>query len=202
MPNSDQHSNYQNGFMVATKENSLEKDTLSYSLSGTVRIWSFTGRHSTNLVSLNVSPLNFENLLSWIIKTWPQLDMLVSLVLSRNSEHWGQDHICSPDRGSGLRLSFRDEEIWLNVGKIRISDLSSLIEEQKHVLQVTVVRKVIGRTFSTKDESPFNSSSTTPSISGTSCWLLKLKGSLRIDDILHCRALKQFVGSTAYIIPI
>ena len=71
------------------------------------------------------------------------------------------------------------------------------MEEQKHVLQVIVVRKVIGRTFSTKDESPFNSSSTTPSISGTSCWLLKLKGSLRIDDILHCRALKKFVGSTA-----
>ena len=47
-----------------TKENSLEKDTLSSSLSGTVRMWSFTGRHSTNLVSLNVSPLNFVNLLS------------------------------------------------------------------------------------------------------------------------------------------
>ena len=47
------------------------------------------------------------------------------------------------------------------------------------MLQVIVVRKVIGKTFSTKDESPFNSSSTTPSISGTSCWLLKLKGSLR-----------------------
>ena len=37
----------------------------------------------------------------------------------------------------------------------------------------------------------------TPSISGTSCWLLKLKGSLQIDDILHCRALKKFVGPTA-----
>ena len=45
--------------MVATKENSLEKDTLSSSLSGTLRMWSSTGRHSTNLVSLNVSPLNF-----------------------------------------------------------------------------------------------------------------------------------------------
>ena len=71
------------------------------------------------------------------------------------------------------------------LAKIRISDLSSLTEEQKHVLQVIVVRKVIGRTFSTKDESPFNSSSTTPSISGISCWLLKLKGSLQIDDILR-----------------
>ena len=65
------------------------------------------------------------------------------------------------------------------------------------MLQVIVVRKVIGKKFSTKDESPFNSSSTTPSISGTSCWLLKLKGSLRIDDILHCRALKKFEGSIA-----
>ena len=65
------------------------------------------------------------------------------------------------------------------------------------MLQVIVVRKVIGRTFSTKDESPFNSSSTTPSTSRTSCWLLKLKGSLRIDYILHCRALEKFVGSTA-----
>ena len=65
------------------------------------------------------------------------------------------------------------------------------------MLQVIVIRKVIGKTFSTKDESPFNSSSTTPSISGTSCWLLKLKGSLRIDDILHCRALKKFEGSIA-----
>ena len=65
------------------------------------------------------------------------------------------------------------------------------------MLQVIVVHKVIGKTFSTKDESPFNSSSTTPSIAGTSCWLLKLNGSLRIDDILHCRALKNFEGSIA-----
>ena len=82
------------------------------------------------------------------------------------------------------------------VDRVKISNLSSLTEEQKQVSHVTVDSRVVERMASAKGDNPLKSSRSTRKISGTSCWVLKLNGAPWIEEILHSKALKKFDGST------
>ena len=72
---------------------------------------------------------------------------------------------------------------------------SSLPAEQKQLLHVIVVLRVLESDSSVFIDVPFNSLKTTCRISATSCWELKLKGALRVDEILRLSAHKKFEGS-------
>jgi hypothetical protein len=122
--------------------------------------------------------------------------MTLSVVAFCFEEHCGQNHMLSPERDCDCKRWLREVEMCFIVDKVKISNLSSLTEEQKQVSQVTVDCKVVEIMSSARGENPLKSSSSTRKISGTSCWVLKLKGASRIEEILNSKALKKFDGST------
>ena len=73
-------------------------------------------------------------------------------------------------------MLIKEAEMCFIVGKVKISNLSSLIEEQKQVSHVTVDCRVVDRMSSAKGDNPLKSSRSTPRISDASCWVLKLNG--------------------------
>ena len=80
-------------------------------------------------------------------------------------------------------------------GTDTMSRFSFLSAEQKLLLHVIVVLKVLGSKSSVLIDAPFNSSKTTCRISPTSCWELKSIGALRVDEILQLSAPRKFAGS-------
>ena len=86
-----------------------------------------------------------------------------------------------------------------DAGRVTISIFSSDTEEQKQVLQETVIFCVLQIQWFATNDIPFNSSKTTCSISATSCWALKSKGTPLMMDSLPFKAHKKLDGSTGLV---
>ena len=123
--------------------------------------------------------------------------MQVSLVLSERRLHEGQNHLFCDDKISGFRNWFIEVCMSIDNGRVTISRFSSDAEEQKQVLQETVIFCVLQIKWLAANI-PFTSSKTTCSISATSCWVLKSKGTLMMDS-LRFKAPKKLDGSTCLI---
>ena len=76
-----------------------------------------------------------------------------------------------------------------------MSRFSFLSAEQKLLLHIIVVLKVLESKSSIVIDVPINSSKTTSRISPTSCWELKSNGALRVDEILYLSAHRKFERS-------
>ena len=81
------------------------------------------------------------------------------------------------------------------MGTDTMSSFSSLTAEQKQLLNVIVVLKVLESKSSVLIDVSFNLSKTTCRTSATSCWELKSEGALQVDDILHLSTHRKFEGS-------
>ena len=125
--------------------------------------------------------------------------MQVSLVLSARRLHEGQNHLFCDDKISGFRYWFIEVCISVDTGRVTISRFSSDTEEQKQVLQETVIFCVLQIKWLAANDIPSTSSKTTCSISATSCWVLKSKGTALIMDSLRFKAHKKLDGSTALV---
>ena len=92
-------------------------------------------------------------------------------------------------------------EVWMSAetGRVTISRFSSDTDEQKQVLQETVIFCVLQIRWLAAIDMPFSSSKTTCSISATSCWVLKLKDTPLMMDSLRFKAHKKLDGSTGLI---
>ena len=92
-------------------------------------------------------------------------------------------------------------EVWMSAetGRVTISRFSSDTDEQKQVLQETVIFCVLQIRWLAAIDMPFSSSKTTCSISATSCWVLKLKGTPLMMDSLRFKAHKKLDGSTGLV---
>ena len=83
-----------------------------------------------------------------------------------------------------------------DTGTVKISRFSSESEEQKQLLQETVIFCMLEINWLAARDTPFSSSKITCNISAKSCWVLKSKGaSLKLDS-LHFMAYKKIDGST------
>ena len=113
-----------------------------------------------------------------------------SLILSERRLHQGQNHLLCDDKISGFRNWFIDVcqliLVWL-----LYQDFPDT-EEQKQVLQETVIFCVLKIKWLAANDIPFNSSKTTYSISATFCWVLKSKGTPLMMDSLRFKAHKAF----------
>ena len=125
--------------------------------------------------------------------------MQVSLVLSERRLHEGQNHLFCDDKISGFRNWFIEVCLSVDPGRVTISRFSSDTEEQKQVLQETVIFCVLQIKWLAANDIPFTSSKTTCSISATSCWVLKSKGTPLIMDSLRFKAHKKLDGSTGLV---
>ena len=85
------------------------------------------------------------------------------------------------------------------MGTNTMSSFFCLTAEQKQLFHfhVIVVLTVLESRSAVLTDVPFNSSKTKSRISATSCWELKSKGALRVDEILHLSAHRKFDGSIA-----
>ena len=125
--------------------------------------------------------------------------MQVSLVLSERRFHEGQNHLFCDDKISGFRNWFIEVCMSDDTGRATISRFSSDTVEQKMVLQETVIFCVLLIKWLAANDIPFTSSKTTCSISATSCWVLKSKGTSLIMDSLRFKAHKKLDGSTGLV---
>ena len=125
--------------------------------------------------------------------------MQVSLVLSEIRLHEGQNHLFCNDKISGFRNWFIDVCMSVDTGKVTILRFSSDTEEQKQVLQETVIFCVLQIKWLAANDIPFISSTTTCSISATSYWVLKLKGTPLMMYSLRFKAHKKLDGSTGLV---
>ena len=116
-------------------------------------------------------------------------------MLSLQALHDGQDHSFSNVSNSDER-NFSKELLKLSVmGTDTMSSFSSLTAEQKQLLHVIVVLKVLESKSPVLNNAPFNSSKTTCKNSATSCWELKSNRALQLDGILGLSAHREFDGS-------
>ena len=125
--------------------------------------------------------------------------MQVSLVLSERSLHEGQNHLFCDDKISGFRKWFIEVCMTVDTGRVPISRFSSDTEEQKQVLQETVIFCVLQIKWLAANDIPFTSSKTTCSISATSYWVIKSKGTPLMMDSLRFKAHKMLDGSTGLV---
>ena len=95
--------------------------------------------------------------------------MQVSLVLSERRLHEGQNYLFCDDKISGFRNWFIEVCMSVDTSRVTISRYSSDTEEQKQVLQETVIFCVLQIKWLAANDIPFTSSKTTCSISATSC---------------------------------
>ena len=87
----------------------------------------------------------------------------------------------------------------VDTGRVTITRFSSDTEEQKQVLQETVIFCVLQIKWLAANDIPFTSSKTTCSISTTSCWVLKSKGTPLMMDSLRFKAHKKLDGSKGLV---
>ena len=125
--------------------------------------------------------------------------MQVSLVLSLNELHDGQNHLLLDVNVCGLRKLLK--EVWMSddIGRVITSRDSSETDEQKHVLQVIVILWVLVIRSLAGTDIPITSSKTCCKISAASCCLLKSNWLPVVEEIFHFRAHKKFEGSTANV---
>ena len=110
-----------------------------------------------------------ENLLSWITKIELELMMEVSLLLAVRHIHDGQNHLLTEFKISGFNNLEKEESILGGNGIVRMSNFSSLAEEQKHWLHEALILMVFEIKSLAANEVPFSSSVTNCSISAASC---------------------------------
>ena len=120
-------------------------------------------------------------------------------MLSQRRLHDGQNHLFYDVKISSFKKWF--VEVWMSAetGRVTISRFSSDTDEQKQVLQETVIFCVLQIRWLAAIDMPFSSSKTTWSISATSCWVLKLKGTPLMMDSLRFKAHKKLDGSTGLV---
>ena len=87
----------------------------------------------------------------------------------------------------------------VDTGRVTISRFSSDTEEQTQVLQETVIFCVLQMKWLAANDIRFTSSKTTCSISATSCWVLKSKGTSLMMDSFRFKAHKKLDGSTGLV---
>ena len=89
-------------------------------------------------------------------------------------------------------------KVWMSAdtGRIKTSRFFSGSEEQKQLLQQTVIFCVLEINWLAARDTPFSSSKTTCNISTTSCWVLKSKGTCVKFNSLRFKAPKKLDGST------
>ena len=115
-------------------------------------------------------------------------------MLSERALHEGKNHLFSDDKTSGLRNCLREVCMSVDTCRDSISRFSSETEEHRQVLQDTVVLSVLEIKLLAANDTPLSSPKTTYSISGISCWELKLKGVTLVLDKLRFKAHKKFDG--------
>ena len=81
-------------------------------------------------------------------------------------------------------------------GRVKISRFSSDSEEQKQVLQETVIFCVVEINWLASKDTPFSSSKTTCNISATTFCVLKSKGTPLKLDSFRFKVHKKLYGST------
>ena len=118
-------------------------------------------------------------------------------MLSQRRLHDGQNHLFCDVKISGFKNWFI--EVWMSAGRVTTSRFSSDTDEQKQVLQETVIFCVLQIRWLAAIDIPFSSSKTTCSISATSCWVLKSKGTPLSFDSLRFKAHKKLDGSTGLV---
>ena len=87
------------------------------------------------------------------------------------------------------------------MGTDTMLSFSSLTAEQKQLLHVIVVLKMLEGKSPVLIDVSFNLSRTTCRISATYCWKLQSTGALRVDEILHLKAHRKFeesIGTTDF----
>ena len=151
-----------------------------------------------------------------IILTWITPENYIMLQLeNHNSSHlykfnflcavceiiarW-QNHLLAPVNSSGSRNFLMDSGTDKVKGRVIISNFSSWMLQQRQTLQVTDVWRGDEMILSATGNMPFNSSITICKISGTSCWLLKLKGDLWSLVILFLKAQRKLEGSIGLVL--
>ena len=120
-------------------------------------------------------------------------------MLSERRLHEGQNHLFCDDKISGFRNWFIEVCMSVDTGSVTISRFSSDTEEQKQVLQETVIFCVLQIKWLAANDIPFTSSKTTCNISATSSCVLKSKGAPLIMDSLRFKAHKKLDGSTGLV---
>ena len=120
--------------------------------------------------------------------------MQVSLVLSERRLPEGQNHLFCDDKISGFINWFIEVCMSVDTGGVAISRFSSDTEEQKQVLQETVIFCVLQIKWLAANDIPFTSYKTTCSIPATSCWVLKSKDTPPMMDSLRFKAHKKLDG--------
>ena len=118
-------------------------------------------------------------------------------MLSQRRLHDGQNHLFCDVKISGFKNWFI--EVWMSAGRVTTSRFSSDTDEQKQVLQETVIFCVLQIRWLAAIDILFSSSKTTYRISATSCWVLKLKGTLLMMESLRFKAHKKLDGSTGLV---
>ena len=137
-----------------------------------------------------------ENRQSWIIKIGVEFIIQVSLVLSERTLHEGQTHLFCDDNVSGFRNWFIEAWMSSNTCRNKIPRVSSDSEEQKQVLQETMIFCVLEINWLAARDTPFSSSKTTCDISATSSWVLKSKGTPLKLNSMRFKTHKKLDGST------
>ena len=92
----------------------------------------------------------------------------------------------------------KEELIFGDNGIVRMSNLSSFAEKQKHWLHETLILMVFEVRSLAATEVPFSSVKTC-STSAAFCWELKLNGAWWDCEILRVRAHRKFDGSTGLL---
>ena len=125
---------------------------------------------------------------------------IISFVLFVRSLQKGQNNLLAPLNSSGSKIFLMDSGTEQVNGKVIISGFCFWMLQPRHTLQVTDVWRVDEIIFYATSDMPFNSSITICKISGTSCWLLKLKGDRRSLIILFPKPQRKLEGSVGQVL--
>ena len=117
-------------------------------------------------------------------------------MLSERTLHDGQNHLFCSDKISRFRNWLI--KVWMSadIDRVSISRFFSDTDEQKQLLQKTVIFCVLEIKCLAAYDTIFSLSKTTWSISATSCWVLKWQNTPLMLDSLHLNAHGILDGST------
>ena len=119
------------------------------------------------------------------------------LSLSWRLLHILQNDLFSPIKYFGEKNNSKDERIEFERSNRIMSYLISSLLSKNQTWQVSVHKMEAENTLSAIIEVPLSSSRMNWSISGTSCWVLTLKGWLFFLETKFWRAIRKFEGSMA-----
>ena len=112
-------------------------------------------------------------------------------MLSERVLYERQNHLFCDDRMSGFNNWLIEAWMSGDTVRVKISRFCSDSEEQKQLLQETVIFCVLQINWFAARDTPFSSSKTTCNISATSSWVLESKGTPLKLDSLHFKAHKK-----------